>query len=135
MWNKKLSVYAPVVLRLSMAAVMAWFGGSQLFNASAWTGIVPAWALNLSHLTAITIVHLNGGLEILASLLLALGLWVRAVAGLLAIHLMVIMIDLGLNAVGVRDFGLSFSLLALAMWGNDEYCLVSPKNDSKVPRE
>ncbi len=78
----------------------------------------------MSHMDASTIIHLNGFLEIAASLLLILGLYVRWVALALALHLFVIAGSLGLNPLGVRDFGLSFATLALACFGADRFCLV-----------
>lgn len=116
---KQLPSYAPVVLRLGLTAVVAWFGASQLSHPSMWMGIVPQWAVSLSHLSTLTIVHINGWFEIVAALLLGIGLLTRWVALVLCLHLFVIALSFGMTAVGVRDFGLSFSLLATAMFGAD----------------
>ncbi len=114
--------YAPVVLRLGMCAVVAWFGASQLSNPNMWFGVVPAWALEFSHLSAQTIIRLNGWFEIIAALALGVGVFTRWVALALSAHLFVIALGFGLSAVGVRDFGLTFGLLAVAMFGADCLC-------------
>lgn len=122
MFNQKnLPIFAPVVLRLGLAAVMVWFGVSQLVNTAAWVGIIPSWALSLSGLDASMIARSNGVFEIITGTLLAVGIFTRWVAAVLFVHLLVITFNLGMTAVGVRDFGLSFSMLALALFGSDKY--------------
>lgn len=121
--SQKLSSIAPVVLRLSLAGVFMWFGISQIVNAGAWTSLVPEWATGIFGMTSVTIVNLNGVFEIIAAMMLAIGIYVRPVATLLAIHLFVITTHLGINAIGVRDFGLSFATLAVALLGTDKYCV------------
>ena len=121
---QKLPGYAPLILRFALAGVFLYFGMSQLTDASIWTGLVPDWALSLSHMTAVSVIHLNAYLEIVASLMLIMGLYVRWVAAVLAVHLFVIAGSLGINPLGIRDFGLSFATLALACFGADRFCLV-----------
>ncbi len=124
MSTKNLSAYAPIVLRLALTGVYVWFGTSQIVNAGAWTSIVPAWATGLSGMDATTIVHLNGVLEIIIGALLALGIFVRWAALILFLHLLVIAADLGISPIGVRDFGLALATLALALQGEDKWCLL-----------
>ena len=119
---KNISSYAPIVLRLGLTAVVLWFGTSQLINPNMWTGIVPQWATALSGMSAATIVHLNGWFEVITGLLLGVGIYTRWVALILAVHLLVIASGFGFNPIGVRDLGLTASMLALAMLGNDAYC-------------
>lgn len=121
-FSDRYSTYAPIVLRLAMAAVFAWFGASQLFNSRMWTGVVPPWASALSGMDALTIIHVNGAFEVVAALLLAAGIAVRTVAGLLFLHLLIIVSDFGFTPVGVRDFGLSFATLSIMLFGNDALC-------------
>lgn len=125
--TKDLSAYAPVVLRLGLAAVYVWFGVSQLMDPAAWGGLVPGWATSLSGMDAPTFVRVNGVFEVVAATLLVLGVYVRVVAALLAGHLFVIAQSLGFNDIGVRDFGLACSTLALAMFGDHAFCLLSLK--------
>jgi uncharacterized membrane protein YphA (DoxX/SURF4 family) len=116
------SKYAPVVLRLGLALVFLWFGISQLRDADAWTGFVPAWVPALSGLGAETIVTLNGWFEVVAGAFLALGFWVRPVAALLFLHLAAIVVNLGPTELGVRDFGLACATLAVTLYGEDRWC-------------
>jgi uncharacterized membrane protein YphA (DoxX/SURF4 family) len=132
---KGLSRYAPLVLRLGLAAVFVWFGISQLTNSSLWIGMVPEWATSLLHIPANTIVYLNGWFEIVAGLLLALGLFVRLLGVVLAGHLFVITYELGMNPVGVRDFGLACSTFALALFGADDFSLSVYLRDRKKNTE
>ncbi len=127
---EKLPLYAPLLLRFSLSAVFLWFGISQLTDPQTWAGIVPSWATNLSGLDASLIVKMNGIFEVLASILLIIGILVRYVAGLLAIHLFVIASGFGLSPTGVRDFGLAFATLSVALSGEDKWCLAR-KNRSR----
>ncbi len=125
--------YAPIVLRLGLTAVFTWFGVSQIVNTGAWVGLVPVWATGIFGLSAVNIVHINGILEIVGALLLGTGFFVRYVAAILALHLFVITSHLGLSAIGVRDFGLSFATLAIALFGNDKYCQsFKEKQESRI---
>lgn len=112
--KKDLRPYAPLVLRLGLAAVFLWFGYQQVMHVAQWESWVPAWAL-ASGVPAGTIVLANGWFEVIFGLLLVSGFYTWVVAGLLALHLFVITFDIGITAIGVRDFGLAVSTLALAL--------------------
>ncbi len=127
---KSYSSYAPVVLRLALAGVYLWFGSSQLLNTGMWLGIVPSWATGLSGLSASTIVHLNGVFEIIAGVLLVFGLYVRWVALFLFLHMIPIAASLGLSSIAVRDTGLTFATLSIALYGNDRWSL-SPMDERR----
>lgn len=103
-----------LILRLSMAGVYLYFGFSQLMDTDRWVSIVPDWAINLLPMSADMMVMANGGMEVVLGALLALGLLVRPIAIILAIHLFVIAWGFGLTPLGIRDFGLAFATLALA---------------------
>ncbi len=126
--SRNLSDFAPVLLRFSLAAVFAWFGANQLASPSTWTSMVPEWATSLSHMSASTFIQVNSVFEIIAALLLVLGVYVRWVALLLGIHLLFIAHELGINPVGVRDYGLAFATLALSLFGQDKYCLMKKED-------
>ncbi|MFZ2167500.1 MAG: DoxX family protein [Minisyncoccia bacterium] len=104
-----------LVLRLGLAGVFLWFGFSQLIDGISWVSWVPEWAVNVIHLPPAMIVLANGLFEVIFGTLLALGLWTRFAAFVLALHLVVIAFDIGLTAIGVRDFGLTLATLALAL--------------------
>lgn len=103
-----------LVLRLGLATLFLWFGFSQLLDGVNWVSWVPEWAVSLLHIPPAMIVLLNGAFEVVAGGLLALNLFTRWAALALALHLAVITFDIGANAIGVRDFGLTFATLALA---------------------
>lgn len=90
-------------------------------NAAQWVGFVPDWATSI--MSAGTLVYLNGIFEIIAGLMLAIGIFPRYVALLLGLHLLVISSSLGFSAIGVRDIGLSFATLSLFFLGNDKLAL------------
>jgi uncharacterized membrane protein YphA (DoxX/SURF4 family) len=68
----------------------------------------------LLHIPPAMIVLLNGIFEVVMGTLLAMGLWVRITAFLLAAHLALVTLDIGLTAIGMRDFSLTLSTLALS---------------------
>lgn len=103
-----------LVLRLGLSAVFLWFGFSQLLDGLSWVVWVPDWAVQLLHIPPAMIVLANGLFEVVAGALLALGLFVRPVSILLSIHLVIVVFDIGLTAIGVRDFGLMCAVIALA---------------------
>ena len=108
-----------IILRLGLAAVFLWFGFSQLVDGISWVGWVPGWAVEFLHLPPAMIVLGNGGVEVVLGALLAMGIWTRWAALLLALHLAVITFDIGLSAIGVRDFGLTVATLALVFLVED----------------
>lgn len=114
--------YAPVVVRLAISAVVMWFGVSQLTNPSMWINVVPSWVTGMG-ISANTVILLNGIFEVVTSILLAIGLFVRPIAALLGFHLLVITHSFGPSATGVRDFGLSFAAFAVALAGEDRWSI------------
>jgi uncharacterized membrane protein YphA (DoxX/SURF4 family) len=103
-----------LILRLGLATLFLWFGFSQLLDGLNWVSWVPEWAVNLLHIPPAMIVLANGAFEVVAGALLALNLWTRWAALALAIHLVIITVEIGANPIGVRDFGLTIATLALA---------------------
>ncbi len=104
-----------LVLRLGLAAVFLWFGFSQLLDGVNWVSWVPEWAVNTLNIPPAMIVLLNGAFEVIAGGLLAFNILTRWVALALALHLVVITIEIGLTAIGVRDFGLTMATFALVI--------------------
>ena len=109
-----------LTFRLGLASVFLWFGFSQLLDGIHWVGWVPEWAVTFLHLPPAFIVLGNGLFEVVFGALLAMGLWVRFVAMLLALHLALITFDIGITAIGVRDFGLTLATVALALLGKGD---------------
>ncbi|KKW20004.1 MAG: hypothetical protein UY63_C0003G0017 [Parcubacteria group bacterium GW2011_GWA2_51_10] len=114
-----MSLYGPTVLRLGLAILFLWFGFSQITNTVDWIAWVPPWAAALFGLSEHTIVLVNGWFETVGGSLLLLGLWTRIAASVLSLHLFSIAWAVGYNDIGVRDFALAVSTLALALFGPD----------------
>lgn len=109
------------ILRIALSFVFIWFGLSQIGNAAQWVGFVPDWATSI--MSAGALVYLNGIFEVIAGLMLAIGMFPRYVALLLGLHLLVISSSLGFTAIGVRDIGLAFATFSLFFLGNDKLAL------------
>src|SRR3989344_2932180 len=124
------SGYAPIVLRFGLVFLFLWFGLSQIINPSAWTAWVPEWGASFLGLGAVKLVLLNGWFETVGGILLAIGFWTRWVALALSLHLFFIAYEVGYNDIGVRDFALAVSGLALSLFGPDRYALDSRRKDS-----
>lgn len=101
------------ILRLGLAAVIFWFGLSQLLDASMWLSWVPQWATSLTGLTPQWIVFLNGWFEVVIATALALNIYARYAAFILAIHMFGLVVEIGLSAIGMRDLAIGFAALAL----------------------
>lgn len=111
----------PVILRLGLAVVFAWFGLQQLIDPSTWTAFVPAFTTN-PWISAETLILLNGWMEVMGALLLLTGLWLRPAALILGLHMLFIAMETG-GAIGMRDFGLTVACLALALTIPDKWTL------------
>ncbi len=103
------------VLRLGLAFLYLWFGFSQLIDSVNWVVWVPTWASDLLHIPPAMIVLLNGTLEVVLGAALALNIFVRPVAFVLFAHLAIVTYDIGLSAIGVRDFALTLATLSLGL--------------------
>lgn len=129
-----LELWAPVVLRLGMSAVTLWFGFQQLFDAEAWVAYVPDSMVALTHLSAVTLVYLNGAFEVIFGSLLVFGWQTRIVALLLSLHLFDIMWMVGYGEIGVRDFGLAVAMFVVFMNGRDHLCR-QPKDNMALLKD
>lgn len=121
MQNNIHAKYAPVILRSGLAFVFIWFGLSQLLDQSMWVSLIPESIVSLTGLSAKTLVIFNGAFEVVLAVLLAFGVRIKIVAGLLFLHMVGIIGSLGLNAVAIRDIGLTFGLLSVFFQGADAY--------------
>lgn len=115
-----------LVLRLGLAALFLWFGFSQLLDGLNWVGWVPAWAVEVLNIPPAMIVLGNGAFEVILGGLLAFNVWTRWAALALVLHLAVITVEIGMNEIGVRDFGLTMATLALALLATKRDAGVTP---------
>jgi uncharacterized membrane protein YphA (DoxX/SURF4 family) len=120
---QKLRVFSPVILRIGIALVFLWFGANQLSDVNSWIGYIPSWITDISGLSAQTIVYMNGTFEIIFGTALLFGFYTRFVAFFLMLHMIDITFTVGLDQIGVRDFGLSIAMIAIWLNGSDFFTL------------
>ena len=120
--NKAGKKYAPILVRYALSFVFLWFGLSQLADQASFLGYLPQWTYHLP-IAPSTFVLLNGAFETLLGVLLACGLFTRAAALLLGLHLVGIAVSLGYNDIAIRDVGLALATLAIFLQGSDDWCL------------
>lgn len=110
---------SPSLLRIGIALVFLWFGTDQIIEPSAWVAYIPDWVISFSALSATTIVYLNATFEIFFGMALFLGFFTRFAAFFIMLHMINITYTVGLDAIGVRDFGLSVATIAIWLNGAD----------------
>ena len=110
-----------LLLRIGLGSVFLWFGIDKFFHSIVWQNFIPDWFPML--IPAEAFILLLGVVETLVGILLLLGLFTRFAAGLAALMLIPIIISLGYNEIGVRDFGLFMLAFGLACLGAGEFSL------------
>lgn len=115
--------FSLLALRITYVLLFSWFGSQQLLFPSDWVGFLPEW-LGYLPIPGEMLVQLNGLVEVLGALLLGIGVYVRWIAGFLALHLFGIAMSAG-GAIGVRDAGLAMIGVALAMSSSDRWTMDS----------
>ncbi len=130
----KYAYVAPIILRIGIAMVFIWFGYSQVTDQVQWTAYVPNSIIEISGMTAESLVLFNGIFEIIFGIALLVGFWTRTAALLLFIHMIEITYIVGFDATGVRDFGLTIATLSIFLSGKDSFTLdaLISQNDSDV---
>ncbi len=120
--NQKLNSlipYAPAIVRIGISLVVLWFGFQQMQNPLSWLSVLPEWTQSLP-ISQVALIYLNAWFEIVFGLLLLVGFYTRPVALLVALHLLDITFTVGYGAIGVRDFGLTLSAIAIFANGYDK---------------
>ena len=112
--------YAPVVVRLGLSLVLLWFGINQILYPLNWFGWVPPSVS--AFMDVHMVVLINGIFEVVFGLLLLVGIFTRFASFLLALHLLGITLSIGLNEIGVRDFGLTLAMISVFLHGPDFWC-------------
>lgn len=114
-----------ILLRYAMSFVFLWFGYMQLAHTANWVLFLPAFVSKLP-ISAELFVQLNGTMEAVLGLALAVGFFTRLSALVLGLHLSAIALSVGTDvdaAIGVRDAGLAAATLAIALNRVDELTL------------
>ena len=128
---------ASIIIRIALSLVFLWFGINQLFNPSSFLGYLPSFMQQM-HSTmmgqmgmtflpsyspfSVLAVRMNGIIEIIFGTLLILGIFTRAAAFILSLHLFGIALTLGYNDIMIRDIGLSIATFSICIAGPDRLC-------------
>ena len=125
-----LKTYSPTVLRIGMAVIAVWFGSQELLYPQMWTNYIPDSIVSISGLNANFLVHMNGAFELIFGIALLLGIKTRVTALFLTLHMFDITYVVGYGALGIRDLGLAFGLLAVFMHGSSPISFDAFKKES-----
>ncbi len=112
-------------LRLGLGLVLIWFGVSEILDPVTWSAYVPSLVEPLLPVPVTTFVMVNGGLEIILGGFLILGFYLQLTSIIVALHMFFIVLGVGYNEIGVRDFGLFMAAVALAVSEDLRYTLDS----------
>lgn len=117
--------YAPIAVRFGVGLVFLLLGIDQFIHTAEWTGYLPEWFINLlpAWHTPEQFMIINGILDCTIGLLILIGIYTRIVAMFAVLHLFGVIISLGYNDVAIRDIGIMFATLAIALYGMDRWCL------------
>lgn len=119
--KERLRMVAPVMVRVAVSLVFLWFGTNQLINPYNFVGYLPGALILNPH--AASFVLANGVFEIIAGLLLIIGVWTRWAALLLSVHLLGIALSVGYGETMIRDLGLALATGSVFFRGDDTWCL------------
>lgn len=106
--------YSSTVLRIGIGLVIIYFSSQQFINPSSWISFLPSWTTSLP-ISQIQFVYLNAYFELIFGILLIIGFYIRIVAALLTLHMLGIVLSIGYNPTGMRDFGIFIALLSISL--------------------
>jgi uncharacterized membrane protein len=101
-------------IRIGLAFVFIYFGIDKLINPINWLGYIPAWIEAMMPLRQFVLA--NGVIEIILGLGLLYDKTLRIAANIIVLFLAGVIASLGFDEVTVRDTGLLFMAIALAIW-------------------
>lgn len=112
-----------LLMRLSLGGMLLWFGVSEILAPQDWAQIVPLWVSAWSNLSAPTVVLILGILETMGAIFLILGVFVRTIALLLALNLLVSVATTSFAASSVQELCFAGVLFGLALAGGGSFSL------------
>ena len=114
---------ALVIVRLGLGMFFLLFSLSKFTNPDYWFGYIPSWFTSTAGLIGNThFIYLLGLFELTVGILLIAGLFTRFAAGMVVVLMLPIVASQLPNEVAIRDIGLLFMALALALT-NTEFSL------------
>lgn len=114
--------FSSIILRVGIGLVIIWFGLQQISDSSAWVAYLPLWTKSLS-ISQINLIYLNGWFELTFGTLLIIGFYTRIIAFVLTLHLLSVVLAVGYNEIGVRDFGLAIAAFSIFLHGSSDWSL------------
>jgi len=111
------------ILRLGIAITFLWIGILILKAPEAWGSYLQPWAVGLLPIPLKEAMIATAFLDIIVGLFLLINVFIWLAALLGSLHLAIILITAGINAVTVRDIGLLGATLALMItaWPDNLY--------------
>ena len=103
------------VLRVGMGITFAWVGVLILQDPAAWTGFIKPWAADLLWTTPERAMIGTGIFDLIVGFFLLIDFWTFWFSILATIHLAIVLLVSGIDAITVRDIGLLTGVLALVM--------------------
>ncbi len=112
-----------LLLRIGLGGVFLWFGIDKFVHPDIWVNYIPSWFPML--IPVGTFILLMGIVETLIGLFALIGVYTRTSAVIAVLMLIPILVSLGYNEIGVRDFGLLLLALGIAVLGPGEFSMDS----------
>jgi len=109
------------LFRVGLGGVFLWFGIDKFFRPMPWTQWIPPWFSGILPIGIVTFIYLLGVIETIVGLMVLTGLYTRLGAGLASALLFGIIVSVGYNEIMIRDAGLLFLALGIAMLGPGEW--------------
>ena len=103
------------VVRLGIAVVFLWFGVDKFFRPLVWFGFVPEFAVGLNPLSPNAFMYVQGVVETALGFLLLIGFFTRIASAAAAFIMFFVVLSLGFNDLGIRDFAVFCIAVALSL--------------------
>jgi len=104
------------ILRVGLAITFLWIGILIFRNPESWVGFIQPWAMGPLEVLPISIQDIVLGtafFDVIIGFLLLVGYFTWLVALLASLHLMMVLLVSGINAITIRDIGLLSATLAI----------------------
>ncbi|MBI2507041.1 MAG: DoxX family membrane protein [Candidatus Niyogibacteria bacterium] len=102
------------ILRIGLGITFVWIGVLILQNPAAWSGFIKPWVVNFLFTTPEKTMIGAGIFDLAVGFFLLINFWTFTASLLAALHLAIVLLVSGINAITVRDIGLLAGALALA---------------------
>lgn len=109
--------FGRLLLRLGLGGVFFLFGIDKFFHPKLWSAYMPPWFSGILPVEMFTFIYLLGVFEIIVGLMVLVGFCTKIAAVISAAFLLGIIASLGFNDIMIRDAGLLFLALGIAVLG------------------